>query len=82
MTVHGVIRAVGLANDGRTGGLLAPAESGQERAMRRAYEQAGLAPDTVSLLECHATGTPVGDAVEAAARPGSSPAAGICRSAR
>jgi acyl transferase domain-containing protein len=63
--VLGVIRAVGLANDGRSGGLLAPAESGQERAMRLAYERAGLAPETVSLIECHATGTPVGDAVEA-----------------
>lgn len=63
--VLGVVRAVGLANDGRTGGLLGPAEEGQERAMRLAYARAGLAPETVSLVECHATGTPVGDAVEA-----------------
>src|SRR4029450_5996448 len=28
------------------------------------YEMARVAPETVSLLECHATGTPVGDAVE------------------
>ena len=60
-----VIRAVGLANDGRTGGLLVPAEEGQERAMRLAYERAGVAPETVTLVECHATGTPVGDSVEA-----------------
>lgn len=63
--VFGVIRAVGLANDGRAGGLLVPAEPGQERALRLAYAQAGVAPETVSLVECHATGTPVGDAVEA-----------------
>jgi acyl transferase domain-containing protein/3-hydroxymyristoyl/3-hydroxydecanoyl-(acyl carrier protein) dehydratase len=63
--VLGVIRAVGLSNDGRAGGLLVPAEEGQERAMRLAYAGAGLAPETVSLVECHATGTPVGDAVEA-----------------
>jgi len=63
--ILGVIRAVGLANDGRTGGLLMPAEQGQERAMRLAYERAGVAPASVSLVECHATGTPVGDAVEA-----------------
>jgi acyl transferase domain-containing protein/3-hydroxymyristoyl/3-hydroxydecanoyl-(acyl carrier protein) dehydratase len=63
--VLGVVRAVGLANDGRTGGLLVPAEEGQERAMRLAYARAGVAPETVSLVECHATGTPVGDAVEA-----------------
>ncbi|GIJ60339.1 beta-ketoacyl synthase N-terminal-like domain-containing protein [Virgisporangium aurantiacum] len=65
LPVLGVIRAVGLANDGRTGGLLVPAEDGQERAMRLAYARAGVAPESVTLVECHATGTPVGDAVEA-----------------
>ena len=62
--VLGVIRGVGLSNDGRGRGLLAPSEEGQERALRLAYEQAGLKPSDVSLLECHATGTPVGDATE------------------
>lgn len=65
--VLGVVRGVGLSNDGRTGGFLVPAEDGQLRAMRAAYEQAGFGQETVSLLECHATGTPVGDAVEARA---------------
>jgi PfaB family protein len=63
--ILGVIRAIGLSNDGRGGGLLSPAQEGQERAMRLAYAEAGVAPETVSLVECHATGTPVGDAVEA-----------------
>ena len=63
--ILGVIRAIGLSNDGRAGGLLVPSQEGQERAMRLAYSAAGLAPRTVSLVECHATGTPVGDAVEA-----------------
>jgi 3-oxoacyl-(acyl-carrier-protein) synthase/3-hydroxymyristoyl/3-hydroxydecanoyl-(acyl carrier protein) dehydratase/1-acyl-sn-glycerol-3-phosphate acyltransferase len=63
-TVLGVIRGVGLSNDGRGRGLLAPSEEGQERALRLAYEAAGLAPSSVGLVECHATGTPVGDATE------------------
>jgi acyl transferase domain-containing protein len=63
--ILGVIRAVGLSNDGRAGGLLAPSQDGQERAMRLAYAAAGVPPETVSLVECHATGTRVGDAVEA-----------------
>ena len=63
--ILGTIRAIGLSNDGRTGGLLVPAREGQERAMRLAYAAAGVAPETVSLVECHATGTPVGDGVEA-----------------
>ncbi|MEU1214511.1 beta-ketoacyl synthase N-terminal-like domain-containing protein [Streptomyces sp. NPDC005790] len=62
--VLGVVRGVGLSNDGRGGGLLTPAQEGQERAMRLAYDMAGVAPRTVSLVECHATGTPVGDAEE------------------
>ncbi|MGC0380222.1 beta-ketoacyl synthase N-terminal-like domain-containing protein [Streptomyces sp. SAI-129] len=63
--VLGVIRGIGLSNDGRGRGLLSPAQEGQERAMGLAYSAAGVAPETVSLVECHATGTPVGDAVEA-----------------
>lgn len=65
-TIHGVIRGIGLSNDGRGKGLLAPSEEGQQRAMRAAYASAGFGPERISLLECHATGTPVGDATELA----------------
>ncbi|MBX9626881.1 MAG: hypothetical protein K2X82_23980 [Gemmataceae bacterium] len=61
--VHAVIAGAGLSND-RHGNLLAPAKEGQLRAMRRAYDRAGWSPSDVDLIECHATGTPVGDAVE------------------
>ena len=62
--ILGVVRAVGLSNDGRSGGLLVPAAAGQVRAMEAAYVQAGLDPADVSLVECHATGTAVGDREE------------------
>ncbi|MFE2292984.1 beta-ketoacyl synthase N-terminal-like domain-containing protein [Streptomyces sp. NPDC059452] len=65
LPVLGVIRGVGLSNDGRGSGLVSPSEEGQVRAMRLAYGRAGVAPESVSLIECHATGTPVGDTVEA-----------------
>ncbi|MCW8891986.1 MAG: beta-ketoacyl synthase N-terminal-like domain-containing protein, partial [Deltaproteobacteria bacterium] len=61
--IYAVIRGLGLSND-LEGNLLAPASEGQLRAMRSAYQQAGWAPSDVDLVECHATGTPVGDAVE------------------
>ena len=62
--IHGVIRGVGLSNDGKGRGFLAPSAEGQVRAMESAYAMAGLTPSDVSLLECHATGTSVGDATE------------------
>src|SRR5439155_13281029 len=62
-TIRAVIAGVGLSND-MHGNLLAPAKEGQLRAMRSAYDRAGWRPSDVDLIECHATGTPVGDAVE------------------
>ncbi len=61
--IYAIIRGIGLSND-IGGNLLAPASEGQQRAMRSAYKQAGWSPEEVDLIECHATGTPVGDKVE------------------
>jgi acyl transferase domain-containing protein/NAD(P)-dependent dehydrogenase (short-subunit alcohol dehydrogenase family) len=62
--VLGVLRAIGLASDGKAPSLNVPQSAGQSLAIRRAYEASGIAPDTVQLVEAHATATPVGDAVE------------------
>ncbi|TGD84002.1 beta keto-acyl synthase [Mycolicibacterium sp. CH28] len=62
--ILGVILGVGLSNDGRQSGFLAPAVGGQTRAMLAALEQAGLTPADIDYLDCHATGTPLGDATE------------------
>jgi len=61
--ILGVIRGIGISND-IGGGLLAPNSEGQLRAMRAAYQQSGLKPSDIDLIECHAAGTPVGDGVE------------------
>ena len=61
--IYAVIRGIGLSND-MGGRLLAPTSEGQLRAMRAAYEEAGWHPHDIDHIECHATGTPVGDAVE------------------
>lgn len=61
--IYGCIKGVGLSND-VDGSLLAPNSEGQLRAMRQAYEISGWSPGDVDLIECHATGTPVGDVVE------------------
>lgn len=62
--ILGVVLGVGLSNDGRGSGLLAPSLAGQARAMRAAYAMSGIDPASVELIEAHATGTPLGDATE------------------
>lgn len=62
--VYAVIRGVGAANDGTVQGGMHPQAAGQLRALRRAYRDAGLPPDSVGYLEAHGTGTRVGDPVE------------------
>ncbi|MBE7384595.1 MAG: hypothetical protein F6J95_024670 [Leptolyngbya sp. SIO1E4] len=62
--ILGVIRGIGLSNDGRAGSFLSPSGHGQLRALRRAYESANIDPKTIHYIECHATGTQLGDATE------------------
>ncbi|EAU69724.1 type I polyketide synthase [Stigmatella aurantiaca] len=62
--VYAVIRGVGAASDGKGRTLLAPNPKGQVLAMRRAYAQAGYGPEHVQYVECHATGTALGDITE------------------
>lgn len=61
--IYGVIRGIGLSND-IGGSLLAPDTEGQLRAMHQSYDQAGWKPSDVQLIECHGTGTPMGDRIE------------------
>ena len=63
-SILGVIHDAGLSNDGRSEGLLVPAGEGQVRALRAAYDHIDVDPQDVSFIECHATGTPVGDGRE------------------
>ncbi len=62
--IYGIVRAVGASSDGRSLGLTAPRQDGQERAVRRAYAQARVEPRDVGLIEAHGTGTVVGDRTE------------------
>jgi acyl transferase domain-containing protein len=62
--IHAVIDAIGLSNDGTGRHVLSPNLSGQIEAYRRAYDDSGVHPSTVDYVECHATGTPLGDSTE------------------
>ena len=62
--IYAIVKGVGVASDGRALGLLAPRPEGEELAIRRAYESAGVDPAGVELVEGHGTATLVGDATE------------------
>ncbi len=62
--ILGVISGVGLSNDGKGKFLLSPNPKGQILALERAYEASDSSPANTSYLECHATGTPLGDKTE------------------
>lgn len=61
--VYAVLRGWGISSDGR-GGMTAPSAQGQTRALLRAYQSAGYAPQSLAFVEGHGTGTAVGDRIE------------------
>ncbi|MGW7284300.1 beta-ketoacyl synthase N-terminal-like domain-containing protein [Streptomyces sp. NPDC054847] len=62
--VHAVIDALALTNDGPGKHMLVPNVTGQLAAYELAYGEAGVDPSAVQYVECHATGTPIGDGTE------------------
>ncbi|GAC67871.1 type I polyketide synthase [Gordonia soli] len=65
--IYATIKGIGSSSDGRFKSIYAPRAEGQVTALERAYSTARVSPDTVRLLECHGTGTAVGDHVEISA---------------
>ncbi|MEU9144369.1 SDR family NAD(P)-dependent oxidoreductase [Streptomyces sp. NPDC048349] len=63
-TVLGVIRATAINHDGASSGITAPNGTSQQKVIRAALASAGLAPADVDYVECHGTGTSLGDPIE------------------
>lgn len=66
-TIHGVIVASGINQDGTTNGITAPSAMSQERLIHSVYDQFGIDSATIGLVEAHGTGTILGDPIEHAA---------------
>ncbi len=67
-TVYAVIRGSAVNNDGSLKvGYLAPSVDGQAASVVEALGVAGVSPGTITYVETHGTGTPVGDPIEVAA---------------
>ncbi|MGR3939227.1 SDR family NAD(P)-dependent oxidoreductase [Streptomyces sp. BRA346] len=62
--VLAVIRGTAINQDGASNGLAAPNGLAQQRVIRQALADAGLAPDEVDAVEAHGTGTTLGDPIE------------------
>lgn len=65
--IYAVIKGMGRSSDGRNRSMTAPHPPGQMLAMQRAYEDAGVTANSLTLIEAHGTGTVVGDGSEVTA---------------
>ncbi|UJR29694.1 hypothetical protein I4U23_017242 [Adineta vaga] len=63
--IYGVIRGSAVNNDGSDKvSFTAPSVQGQIRCIKRAFQHAQVEPESIGYMECHATGTVVGDPIE------------------
>jgi amino acid adenylation domain-containing protein len=66
--IYAVVRGFAINNDGATKiGYTAPSSDGQAKVIATAQAMAGVPADSITYLEAHGTGTPLGDPIEFAA---------------
>ena len=63
--IHAVIKGSAVSNDGgRKFSYTAASAEGQTRAMQAALRRSGISAESIGYVECHGTGTALGDPVE------------------
>lgn len=63
-TILGLVRGSAVNQDGPSGGLTVPNGASQQQVIARALSAAGVPPAAVAYVECHGTGTALGDPIE------------------
>ncbi len=64
--IYAVIKGSAINQDGASMGLTAPNSDAQQDVIDRAWEEAAIAPETITYIETHGTGTKLGDPIEVA----------------
>jgi acyl transferase domain-containing protein/tryptophanase/acyl carrier protein len=62
--IYAVVKATAENHGGRVTTLTAPNGAAQTELLMHAYEKAGIDPGTVGYIECHGTGSSLGDSIE------------------
>ncbi|MCB0582681.1 MAG: polyketide synthase dehydratase domain-containing protein, partial [Phaeodactylibacter sp.] len=62
--IYGIIRGGAVGHGGYTPSITAPSVDGEMGILLKAWEDAGVTPDTLGYIEAHGTGTKLGDPVE------------------
>src|SRR5690606_4797810 len=62
--VLAVVRGTAVNHDGKSSGLTVPSGPAQQQVLRAAHRDGGTNPADVDFLECHGTGTSLGDPIE------------------
>lgn len=81
--IYAVIKGTGISSDGAGTSVMSPSVKGQVKAIRQAWDAAGIGVQQVGYIEAHGTATPLGDKTELETlsavfgQPGKLPKAGI-----
>lgn len=62
--IYGIVKGSAGLHGGYTPSLTAPSVVGEENVLLKAWESAGVEPETITYIEAHGTGTKLGDPIE------------------
>ncbi|MCP3924585.1 MAG: SDR family NAD(P)-dependent oxidoreductase [Desulfobacterales bacterium] len=62
--IYAIIKGSSALHGGHTPSFTAPSVAGEENVIVKAWEAAGIHPETIGYIEAHGTGTKLGDPIE------------------
>jgi len=65
--IYGILKGSAALHAGHAPSFTAPSVTGQANVLVKAWQDAGITPESLSYLEAHGTGTRLGDSIEVAA---------------